>query len=44
LSGFGLFHQFKLLVLDFENSVFAHFDFVGERLVFLVFLRLKLLE
>ena len=41
---FGLLHQFELLVFELGDNAFAGFDFVGEGLVFLVFLGLKLRE
>ena len=39
----GLFHQNDFLILNLRDVGLARFDFVGERAVFLVFARLKLL-
>ena len=44
LGGLGLFHQFQLLVFQFEDVPPGHFNFVGQRAVLVVPLGLKLLE
>ena len=43
LRGLGLFHQDDFRVLDFDDRRPCHFDFVGERPVFLILARLQLL-
>ncbi len=43
-GAFGLFHEFELLVLEFDDGFLAGFDFVAEGAVFLVFAGLELLD
>ena len=44
LSGFSLFHQFQLLILEPDDYLFAVINFVTERAVLFILLGLKLLE
>ncbi len=44
LRGLGLFHELELLVVEFYDGFLAAVNFMGQRAVFLVLLRLKLLQ